>query len=213
MNEDGHQKSEFLLSFPIVLLCCLFPLFSVVCWKFMFSGFVAEMGLDWAQLNCPQAASYAFRLPGCLQASSSLDLSLSLSLSLAYISLLCKSHMYIGYFLLPICIHSFSLSLLLKDISIFPACSVSQLVSVSDHWVLTAMTPWSVRLREYGHSLGTALPGTVRPLFYSRQFWCSTAAELHPGFLISMSVCTSLALISPFDHWLQFCRDSDVFCI
>lgn len=154
-------------------------------------------------------------LSGCLAASKLAppwSLLYSLSLSLAYISLLCKSHMYIGYFLLPIYIHSFFLRLLLKDISIFPACSVSQLASVSDHWVLPATTPWAVRLRNVV-TPGAQPPGTVRPLFCSLLFWCPTAAELHPGFLISMSVCTSLAPISPFDHWLQFCRDSDVFCL
>lgn len=89
-------------------------------------------------------------LSGCLAASKLAppwSLLYSLSLSLAYISLLCKSHMYIGYFLLPVYIHSFFLRLLLKDISVFPACSVSQLASVSDHWVLSATTPWAVRLR------------------------------------------------------------------
>lgn len=146
MNEDGHHMSEFIWSFLIILLYGLFPLFSVVYWTCV-SSFIAEMGIKFSTAKLPLRCKLHFQdAPACLQASSTLELTLSLFLSLACRRLMLKSHSYIRYFSMSFYRQSFSLTLLLKDISLFCTCSFSQISPDSDHGVLTATTPWAVRL-------------------------------------------------------------------
>lgn len=87
--------------------------------------------------------------------------------------------------------------------SLFFSCLFYLPVSLgSQRLSLTATTPWAARQGQCGHSQG---PPLLLPMAC-----CTTAAELHPEFLISMPFHASLALVSPFDHWIQFCRNSDV---
>lgn len=137
--------------------------------------------------------------PGCLQANSSLEPAPSLSLSLAHRSMLLKSHKNTRYLLCAI----LSPSSASEGCHFFFSCLFYLPVSLgSQRLSLTATTPWAARQGQCGHSQG---PPLLLPMAC-----CTTAAELHPEFLISMPFHASLALVSPFDHWIQFCRNSDV---
>lgn len=116
-----------LLELPNYIAVLYLLLFSVV--RFVFSSFVAKAGVKWAQPSCHWVSCYKnFSVsmrqtaPGSLHASSRLELALSLSLSLALCSLLFKSHRYIRKFSV-LCVQSFPLPLLLKDVVYLPSDS------------------------------------------------------------------------------------------
>lgn len=126
MSESGLHVSEFFWNYLITLLYCIFHC-SLLSVRFVFSSFVAKAGVKWAQPNCHWVSCYKnFSVsmrqtaPGSLHASSRLELALSLSLSLALCSLLFKSHRYIRKFSV-LCVQSFPLPLLLKDVVYLPS--------------------------------------------------------------------------------------------